>query len=100
MLQSWKYLYKTARWKRIRAAQLRKEPLCRYCMRQGKVTLATVADHVLPHKGDHHLFYQGALQSLCHEHHSSSKQSEELRGYQLEIDVHGVPVDPLHPANR
>lgn len=93
-------MYHTARWGRLRTQQLRSEPLCAYCLAKGEVVLATVVDHVIPHRGDPELFYRGRLQSLCATHHSGSKQSEELRGYALEVGVDGIPVDPLHPVNR
>lgn len=94
-----KPLYRTARWKRKRDLQLKRCPLCVYCQQQGRTTLATVVDHVIPHRGDRHLFWQGELQSLCVEHHSSSKQSEERRGYARAVGIDGVPIDPLHPVN-
>jgi hypothetical protein len=39
-----------------------------------------VADHVVPHRGDPDLFWQGALQSLCATCHSLRKQSQEKGG--------------------
>jgi len=74
------YLYRKNRWKRIRLAQLRKEPLCAYCLLEGRTTAATIADHIIPHKGNEELFWKGKLQSLCIEHHNGSKQREEARG--------------------
>ena len=44
--------YCTAGWQRRRAHQLMIEPLCRLCLEAGRVTPATVADHVEPHRGD------------------------------------------------
>ena len=44
--------YCTAGWQRRRAHQLMIEPLCRLCLEAGRVTLATVADYVVPHRGD------------------------------------------------
>ena len=41
---------------------------------------ATVCDHVLPHRGDEHLFWNGAVQSLCARCHNSAKQAEEAAG--------------------
>lgn len=46
------------------------------CKAKGLVTLATVADHIVPHRGDRALF-MGALQSLCVPCHSVDKQREE-----------------------
>lgn len=93
-------MYDTARWRRRRERQLAEEPLCRMCMQLGRVTEATVADHVVPHRGDSDRFYHGALQSLCDSHHSSAKQREEARGYSDALDEDGWPSDPRHPANR
>lgn len=67
------------RWQRRREAQLRSEPMCAYCARQGFVTPATVADHIVPHRGDPELFENGELQSLCASCHSSAKQREEAQ---------------------
>lgn len=64
------------RWQMRRLAQLRAYPLCRYCERQGRVTAATVADHIIPHRGDPSLF-AGPLQSLCATCHNTVKRAEE-----------------------
>jgi hypothetical protein len=68
------------------------------------VTAATVADHVIPHKGDPTLFWDGELQSLCDADpwrcHSSHKQKTERRGYSAEVGSDGFPIDPTHPANQ
>lgn len=37
--------YANARWRRIRAAQLEREPWCETCREQGRWTLGNVADH-------------------------------------------------------
>jgi 5-methylcytosine-specific restriction enzyme A len=84
--------YADRRWRRIRAAQLQKEPLCRYCQKQGRIKLADVADHIEPHKGDKHKFYYGALQSLCHLCHSSVKQREEGGKGPVGCDLNGWPL--------
>lgn len=41
---------------------------------------ATVADHVVPHRGDVAAFWAGELQSLCTPCHSQAKQAEERSG--------------------
>lgn len=51
-------------WKKRRAAHLAQYPLCVHCQEQGRVTEATVADHVTPHRGDVSAFL-GEIQSLC-----------------------------------
>lgn len=74
-------LYRTARWRRLRAEQLAAEPLCRLCAEEGRTTRATVCDHVEPHRGDVDAFWRGPFQSLCDEApqrcHSRVKQREE-----------------------
>ena len=41
---------------------------------------ATLADHVVPHRGDYALFWFGELQSLCKACHDIKKQRVERRG--------------------
>jgi 5-methylcytosine-specific restriction protein A len=64
------------KWRERRLAHLKGEPLCRKCLEHGRITAATVADHITPHRGDAALFC-GPLQSLCASCHSSTKQREE-----------------------
>lgn len=70
-------LYGSRRWKARRAEQLRIEPLCRRCKAEGIVCIATVADHIEPHRGDVEAFWTNPLQSLCARHHNAAKQREE-----------------------
>jgi 5-methylcytosine-specific restriction protein A len=70
------------------------------CERMGKVTPATVADHVEPHRGDVMLFWHGALQSLCTAHHSGTKAQQEKRGYATDIGTDGWPIDAGHPVHK
>lgn len=92
--------YSSARWQRRRAHHLAREPLCAFCLKRGHVTAATVADHIIPHRECHELFWYGDLQSLCAPCHSSTKQQIETSGYSREIGIDGWPVDPNHPANK
>lgn len=93
-------LYSTEAWKKKRAAQLRAEPLCRMCKRLGITTLATVADHIEPHRGNATKFWRGELQSLCVNHHSMAKQREEGLGHSIEVGADGWPTDPNHPIHQ
>jgi 5-methylcytosine-specific restriction protein A len=43
---AYRRLYKMGRWRRIRAEQLAKQPLCETCLSQGRITAATVCNHV------------------------------------------------------
>lgn len=76
----WRRLYGTQRWKKTRAEQLAREPLCCICIAEGDVTPATVCDHLDPHRGDEEKFWSGPFQSLCKPHHDSEKQREERDG--------------------
>ena len=103
--QAYRHLYKTTEWKSLRAWRLRTEPLCRSCKEQGRITPATVCDHIKPHRGDTRLFFDPSnTQSLCDQEpyrcHSSGKQKQETRGYVVGVDAFGRPLDPDHPWNR
>lgn len=69
---AYKRWYKTARWQRLRLRQLWDQPLCVFCKR-----VASVCDHVDPHKGDEDKFWGGPFQSLCKRCHDSDKQRME-----------------------
>jgi hypothetical protein len=49
------------------------------CEKAGRLTPATVADHIERHNGDYDRFWHGRLQSLCASCHSSEKQRQEVR---------------------
>lgn len=60
------------KWRRYRIAFLREHPLCVDCEREGRVTAATVVDHIEPHRGDERLFWQESNhQPLCERHHNA-----------------------------
>ena len=70
------------------------------CKAEGRITPATVVDHIKPHKGDRALaFDPDNLQGLCKAHHDSAKQSEERRGYSKAVGLDGFPSDQRHPFN-
>ncbi|WP_404861852.1 HNH endonuclease [Georhizobium sp. MAB10] len=55
--------------------------LCRYCQADGLTTVATVVDHIIPHKQDLKLFWDRKnWQPLCKPCHDGRKQSEEKGG--------------------
>lgn len=89
------------RWQKCRKIKLQREPLCRMCLDHGRITEATVVDHIIPHKGDPELFWdENNWASLCADCHNSSKQSQEKRGYSSDVGMNGWPLDDNHPANR
>lgn len=68
------------RWQTQSKIFLRKNPLCAECSRNGIVRVATVVDHIVPHKGDYKLFWdrtnwQSACK-LCHDR----KTGKEVKG--------------------
>lgn len=89
----WLRLYGTARWQRLRRAQLNAEPLCAMCLQCDDVTEATVADHIKPHRGDETLFWDADnLQSLCASCHSRHKQREEHGRPTIRFGLDGFPL--------
>lgn len=74
----WRSWYNTPRWRALRAWVLRRDPSCRLCLFEGRVTIATVCDHVREHKGEEVLFWdRGNLWGLCGTCHNSVKQRME-----------------------
>lgn len=68
----------TYRWRQARAAFLAECPLCRECEKAGRLTAATVVDHVVPHKGNDTLFWErGNWQPLCASCHSVKTATED-----------------------
>jgi len=60
-----------SRWQRARLAYLRAHPLCVKCRAEGRVEVATVVDHIIPHRGDWELFWdRDNWQSLCETCHN------------------------------
>jgi 5-methylcytosine-specific restriction endonuclease McrA len=80
---------------------LRTEPLCRICLEAGRVTPATVADHIEPHRGGYNAFRLGALRSLCKACHNGlgpdNRSPVRLRS---PVRADGTPTDLKHPWNR
>jgi 5-methylcytosine-specific restriction protein A len=74
----WRKWYTHARWSRLRRGFLARNGLCVYCEREGRIKVATIVDHVIPHRGDRALFWdESNWQPLCKRHHDSTKAIEE-----------------------
>ena len=66
------------RWKRAAHAHLANDPFCVLCEAQLIVRLATVVDHIKPHKGDMELFWDATnWQSLCKTCHDQKTVRED-----------------------
>lgn len=90
----WRKLYDTARWKRLRIAQLNDEPLCERCRLSETIEPATVVHHRKAHKGDPALFFDiGNLESLCKPHHDREGRLEDLGKKVIRFDETGWPID-------
>lgn len=85
------------KWRRLRAAVLEREPLCRDCYRRGRLTTATDVDH---HDNDPSNNDPENLVSLCHECHSRKTQADMGKRVTYGCDINGMPLDPLHPWNN
>ena len=70
--------YNSRRWREERKRYLKLNPLCVMCLREGRVTTATVVDHRIPHKGNPARFWDRRnWDALCTAHHSGTKQTIE-----------------------
>ena len=89
-------LYASYRWRKLREAQLNRQPLCEMCAAHGDVTAAHVVDHKKPHRGDMEKFWAGPFQSLCDHCHNAHKQRQENGGEIMGCDADGFPIGPEH----
>lgn len=85
------------RWQVASRLYLKKNPLCVMCGKEGKVTPATVVDHIIPHRGDYSLFWdESNWQALCTYHHNR-KSLLERRKWQRD---RGLNLYALLPPYR
>ena len=82
-------LYGQAAWKKIRARQLSKQPLCAKCYQNRRITAAQHVDHVFPHRRDGAAFKVNLFQSLCAACHTLKTQ-DEAKGRYLHYTTHGI----------
>ena len=90
--------YNTRDWLELRAAMLRREPVCQACRRAP----ATDVDHITPIRAGGSMTHPSNLQSLCHECHSRKTLGERL-GKRIRVkgcNADGTPRDPQHPWAR
>jgi 5-methylcytosine-specific restriction enzyme A len=95
--RGWRRWYGLQRWKTVAHHQLGEHPFCAICATQGLAVLASVVDHIEPHRGDWNSFRFGKVQSLCKSCHDATKRLIERRGYSDEIGPDGFPIDHRHP---
>lgn len=67
-----------SKWRALRQRHLCDNPLCVFCLAEGRTTAGEVVDHIVRHKGNKKLMYDpNNLQTLCKFHHDSTKQAIE-----------------------
>jgi len=77
-LHDGKYIYGTTRWRRLRDAYIRHNPLCELCSKVGLVTPGEVVDHVIELKDGGAPWDVGNLMTVCRECHQK-KTGEEVK---------------------
>ena len=67
-----------SKWQAARKRYLRAHPYCVRCLKEGRMTEATVVDHITPHRGDATLFWdENNWQSLCKPCHDKKTWNED-----------------------
>lgn len=65
-------------WRKARNRFLKANALCVKCKEQGRLTKATVVDHIKPHRGDKVLFWdESNWQALCKSCHDKKTMTED-----------------------
>lgn len=66
------------KWRQARKRFLKENTLCVKCKVEGKLTKATVVDHIKPHRGDKVLFWdESNWQPLCKQCHDRKTMTED-----------------------
>ena len=95
-----KWPYTTQRWQRLRKQKLQVNPLCELCLKQGRLEVATVVDHIAGiNKGGQAFPPLDALMSCCESCHNRKTRIVEQLDQELTpkivrgCDVDGRPLD-------
>lgn len=67
--------------RKLREQLLRQEPLCRLCLAKGRVTAATIADHIRPIAQGGALYDLANLQPVCASCHQDKSNAD--RGFRV-----------------
>ena len=85
-------LHQSGAWRKFSLTFRRANPLCEYCLAQGRVKACQEVDHIIPHKGDPELFWMdGNYQALCSDCHKR-KRREEVRPQDIPLSVQCKPA--------
>ena len=75
----------TSKWRRLSKLYLKAHPLCVECKRHGRLTPATVVDHIVPHRGNEQLMWSESnwqgLCKRCHDKKTGKYDSIPKYGY-------------------
>ena len=71
--------YHSREWKRKRSQFLLEHPFCEECRKNGRLTKATLVDHIVPIRQGGSLLDDGNLQALCSSCHSRKSIEEGSR---------------------
>lgn len=72
--------YGNTRWRKARATWLKREPLCRECLKSGRTVAARVVDHIIPWQDGTKEFWDTSnWQSLCIRCHNRKSGREAHR---------------------
>ncbi len=97
----WSRLYGTSRWERRSQLNLRMNPLCAECKRQGRTQGANLSHHINEYRESFSEleFWYGPLESLCFAHHAKIHGfNQGAKEFETDIDASGWPLDPRHPV--
>lgn len=72
-------IYNSKEWKMLRRKKLELNPECEQCLREDRITRATMVDHIVPIKKGGGVFSMSNLQSLCWNCHSRKSAKEGSR---------------------
>lgn len=91
--KAYRKLYKTARWQRLRDAQLTAHPLCEWCLEREDIEPATEVHHSDGgHRGDLDKFWSGPFISTCKSCHATRGQREDLGQTIVRFGADGWPL--------
>jgi 5-methylcytosine-specific restriction enzyme A len=69
-----------ARWRKVRALHMAFEPLCRWCVKEGRTTSGELVDHIVPLRLGGDRLSRSNLQTLCRRCHAIKTAAETAPG--------------------
>ena len=79
--------------RQLREQLLREEPLCRICVAKGRVTPATIADHVKPISQGGAIHDINNLQPVCFDCHNDKTLRDQGKRVRARISPSGWPEE-------